>query len=332
MNRFIWQFFLITWLGWQPNVHAQDPPITSLAFTPDQRLLVGSQNGLRLVDWPSLTTIQRLETSLVEIDRIAFSPDSQSFVVAGGIPAEVGQWEVWSWPKLERRRLASRHDDVVSDFDLDSDGELITASLDGDIRINAQTPVVLRGHSKSVLALRTLPGTSVAISAGRDQSVRVWDLESGSLVRSLNQHTGEVRSIAVRPNGQHASAGPPMIATAGTDRTVRFWQPTIGRMVRFIRLPSSPLDLIWTEDGTSVIAVCEDGHVRMVNATTLAVEAEALVASEWLYSVAIAPTNINSDNPGQNMDEEEVTNATVELAVGTESGKIKRMTLQRADR
>jgi WD40 repeat protein len=74
------------------------------------------------------------------------------------------------------------------------------------------------------------------VSAAIDQSLRVLDAESGELDRSLDQHTGPVHALALRP----AHKGLPMLASAAGDRSVRIWQPTIGRMIRYARLESAP--------------------------------------------------------------------------------------------
>lgn len=268
-----------------------------------------------MVAWPTLQPIQHLETSLGMIDRIAIHPDAKSIIVAGGVPAEGGQWECWSWPQLNRYSLDEAHSDVISDFDFDRSGDLVTSSFDGDIRTHSKNPRALTGHSKSVLALRILPKSSYAVSAGRDQSIRVWDLADGNLLRSLNQHTGEINTLAVRPALPSESSQLPMIASGGADRTIRFWQPTIGRMVRFLRCPSSPLDLVWNDEGNHVIAAFDDGRVRMIHADTLKVVAEVEVSTGWLYTIAIAPTSDQSSIDA------------VEVAVGTESGEVKRITL-----
>ena len=88
----------------------------------------------------------------------------------------------------------------------------------------------LTGHSRSVDTTCLLENGKTLVSSGSDQSLRVWDLETGKLIRSLNQHTKPVHALAAKP----AAGSLPMVASASGDRTIRFWQPTIGRMVRFV--------------------------------------------------------------------------------------------------
>ena len=120
-----------------------------------------------------------------------------------------------------------------------------TAAADGLVLVHPadgrEPPRLLEGHSRAVLAAGFVGHTLV--TAGLDQAVRVWDVETGRILRSLSNRTAGVVGLAVRP-GSPANA-PPMVATVGSDRTCRLWQPTIGRMVRLARLPSPPLAVSW---------------------------------------------------------------------------------------
>jgi WD40 repeat protein len=124
------------------------------------------------------------------------------------------------------------------------------------------------------------------VTAGHDQSVRVWDGQSGELIRSLNQHTKPVHAMAVCP----ISGGRPMVATAAGDRTIRFWQPTIGRMMRYVRLESKPLDIAWISE-TQIVASCVDGQARVVDAENVKILQTIPVLKGWAYAVATHPND-----------------------------------------
>ena len=125
------------------------------------------------------------------------------------------------------------------------------------------------------------------MSTGIDQNIRVWDLTSGELLRSMNNHTLPVNDLALRPN----DSGLPMLVSVGDDKTVRFWQPTIGRMVKFARLKGIPLDVSWVNNGTQVVAACDDGIIRIVDPDSVVITAEIQGLSGWIYALAVHPTD-----------------------------------------
>jgi WD40 repeat protein len=93
--------------------------------------------------------------------------------------------------------------------------------------------------------------------------------------------------------------GLPLLASAGGDKTVRFWQPTIGRMVRFARLPSAPLAIDWTPDGERLLAACEDGHLRIIDADSAKVSHDVEAIDGWAYVALCAPDGASAFIAGE---------------------------------
>src|SRR5205085_1215456 len=60
-------------------------------------------------------------------------------------------------------------------------------------------------------------------SGSNDNTVRVWDGETGSLLRTLEGHQGGVLSVAWSPDGRRLASG-------SSDRTVRVWDEETGEM------------------------------------------------------------------------------------------------------
>ena len=282
-------------------VTAAKPSVTAVAFVPDGRsVVVASQAGLKVVEWPTLKLSRTLETSLAQIHDVAFSRDGRFLAVAGGRPAESGRCEILRWPSGERVAASGGHDNLVYSVAWQSDGKAYaTASLDRTCRVvsfrvpaDKTTDLIgarLEGHSRAVLAAGFLPGSGQLLTAGVDQSIRVWKTTGAqpTIVRALENHTEAVHDLAVRPQEEGAL---PVIASVGEDMTVRLWQPTIGRLMRFARLGRVvPLAVDWAANGQTIVVACDDGHVRLIDPDTVEVVADLPAIDGWAYALAVHP-------------------------------------------
>ncbi len=277
---------------------AAAPPITAAAFSPDGKsIVIGSQRGIEIRNWPELENVGTLATQLPHVHALAFSSNGKWLAAGGGEPADVGTVELFAWPDGSLADHRSLFDDLTLAVAWQADNsQLVCASADqsvslvpisgtGEQRLEKPSQS-FSGHSRSVLSAVFLPGGQHVVSAGVDQSLRVWDSTTGKLLRTLDQHTAEVVDLEVRPN---TALDRPMIASASADRTVRLWQPTIGRLVRFVRLPVEPLDIAWTRDGGRLLASCVDGHLRVIDPEAVKVVADLPAIDGWAYVVAASP-------------------------------------------
>ncbi len=289
------------------------PPITALAFSPKGDCLVsGSQSGVHHYSWPDLKQVRSLDTDLTQVHDLRFSPDGKWLAAAGGSPGEDGSVQLFSWPSGRLIRSVNAHEDVVFSITWSADSKVFASgSHDRAVFLNSTTdnqPVRrLRGHSAPVTCVAFLPNQQI-VSGSADQTIRVWNA-AGNIVRTLDNHTKQVNGIAVRPGRVNE---PPLIVSISYDRTVRFWQPTIGRMKNFVRIQNAvPLDVVWTPNRDSVAVSCNDGRIRIINATTLNIQQTHDVANGWLYSLAI-------DALGQS------------LVTGIQEGNLQRIALKSA--
>jgi WD40 repeat protein len=272
---------------------ATEPPITDLAFAPDGKVVVAcSQSGVQIFSWPELKRQRTIKRSAANLHCLAFSPDGTHLAVGGGVPSECGTVEVFSWPDGLLVKKLEGHDDSVRSVAWLDQSRLFTASIDREVKLwsfgkKDGATHTYAGHSRSVDAVCSLKDGRTLVSSGADQTVRVWDVESTKLLRSLSQHTQPVSSVAPRPSKE----GLPMIASAAADRTIRFWQPTIGRMVRYVRLEAEPLAIAWLNDGSHIVAACVDGQVRVINADDVEVTRTIPAVKGWAYAIAVHPTD-----------------------------------------
>ncbi|WP_406431287.1 caspase family protein [Streptomyces sp. NBC_01589] len=129
---------------------------------------------------------------------------------------------------------------------------------------------ILTGHTYwlTAVACTTLDGTPVAVTGGGDDTVRIWDLTTGSLIgQPLTGHTSTVDAVACT-----TLDGTPVAVTASYDNTVRIWdlttrapigQPFTGHTDKVTAVACTTLD------GTPVaVTASRDDTVRIWDLTT----------------------------------------------------------------
>jgi WD40 repeat protein len=138
-----------------------------------------------------------------------------------------------------------------------------------------------------VLTIAWLPDGKSIVSAGVDQTLRLWNSSTAEHLRTLDNHVDSVNEVAVQPTASREA--PPIVASISEDRTVRFWQPSIGRLLRFARLKSPPRTLVWSPDGGHLVIGCNDGHVRIVDANTAEVVSDRPAIPGRIHALLIDP-------------------------------------------
>lgn len=99
-----------------------------------------------------------------------------------------------------------------------------------------------------------------AITVGADKTFKLWDLEDGSLVKTVTAHEGGVRAVAVSADGK-------LIATGGADRKIKLWNPD-GALVRSIDAHDGDVTcLSFSADGTRLASGGADNKVKQWKAS-----------------------------------------------------------------
>ncbi|KAL9464234.1 hypothetical protein AB3S75_001936 [Citrus x aurantiifolia] len=123
----------------------------------------------------------------------------------------------------------------------------------------------LREHSKEIYTIRWSPtgsGTNnpnqqlILASASFDSTVKLWDVELGKLLYSLNGHREPVYSLAFSPNGEYLASG-------SLDKSMHIWSLKEGKIVKTYTGNGGIFEVCWNKEGDK-IAACFANHTVCV--------------------------------------------------------------------
>ena len=163
----------------------------ALALQSDADLLaIATDTAISLWSTNTGKEVGKLDSNARYVHALAFSPNGQT-LASGSWDQTIKLWEV---------------------------GRLSTTDAPVNTEKFNKTPNrVLRGSAGVVDAVKYSPDGVVLVSAGADQMIRVWDLETGDQRVALNGHHGGIADMAFSPDGK-------ILASASSDGTVRLWR------------------------------------------------------------------------------------------------------------
>jgi WD40 repeat protein len=117
-------------------------------------------------------------------------------------------------------------------------------------------------HANEALAAAFSPDGKWLATAGRDRTVKVWDMANGHEAVTYRGHQRYVRHVAFSPDGK-------WVATAGGDRDVRIWDPATGKEIRTLKGEGQYVTaMAVSPDGKYVLAAGDDRDLRVYDAAT----------------------------------------------------------------
>lgn len=185
-----------------PAVYAFAPAVTSVALSPDGKLVAAAcRSEVILISVDDNATPRRLSTECDLINQVEFSPDGLRLAAAGGSPQRFGAVTFFRIPdgKLEHTRRVGRDTLFRGGFAPDgktialggADGAAHIVPVDAAAKINS-----IDLHSDWVLDVAYTPDGKQLVTGGRDKATKVSSVETLRLLRMVDQSADIISAVA----------------------------------------------------------------------------------------------------------------------------------------
>lgn len=261
------------------TIEGHSDGVMDLDFSPDGQVLASCANmafGDGIIKLWNVKT-QKLIKALgrspwsLRVSSIAFSPDGTT-LASGDIFADV---KLWYLDKKTKFHTLKKHGWDVWSLVFSSDGNtLVSGGMDGAIQVwNWRSKKLLRTLNRPSDLLESLvawfdssvglvcsvaitPDSKTVASGDSDGLIKLWDIDSGRLLRTLTEHTDTVYSLAFNPDGK-------ILASGSGDGTIKIWDFNQSQLLQTLRHLGPVRSVAFRSDGRTLVSGSVDRTIKI---------------------------------------------------------------------
>ncbi len=210
--------------------------IYSVAFAPDSKTLASGSEDKTIKLWNLIAGENRTLTGHSNwVNSVAFSHDGK-ILATGSVDKTIKLWNVETGKEI--RTLTGHSQGVQSVAFSPDDTTLASGSWDKTIKlwnlITGET-LTLAGHSNFVISVAFSSDGKTLASGSWDKTIKLWNVETGKEIRTLNQHSDKVNSVAYMPSTGSGKSLDDILASGSNDNTIKLWNLATGQEIKTLK-------------------------------------------------------------------------------------------------
>ncbi|MGC1307851.1 MAG: WD40 repeat domain-containing protein [Phormidesmis sp.] len=189
--------------------------VTSIAFTPDSQKIISGSGDRTLKVWQVNSGVRYLTVNTGQfVQAIALDPQNPQRVASAGLGRRI---EIWNWQNQQLEKTSDRFASSVYAVAWNPKQQQLAFSPDSNtngqpnrqrntvvlfdlIRDRLSNP--LSGHSDYISFLEFSPSGDTLLSGSWDRTIKLWNAQTGELVRSFLENDQRILSGDFSANGK----------------------------------------------------------------------------------------------------------------------------------